>query len=137
MGSARSRPPDGGRHDLLVDLGARRLARDRRRGGRGDRVPVDAPVVVDPVTPTLRIEVWNARPAKRRCGECGRVLTKPERGKWSGGSWFASGGVFFEWAEALRAVDWRRRTIRVRTFYDRRLRLRVTQILAGSGLGVR
>lgn len=40
-------------------------------------------------------------------------------------------------ASAMEFVNWRRKNIRVRTFYDRRLRRRVVQFLAGNGYGVR
>lgn len=38
---------------------------------------------------------------------------------------------------ALRFVNWKRKRIRVRTFYDRHLRRRVVQILVGDGYGTR
>lgn len=42
---------------------------------------------------------------------------------------------FITWslATAMNNVDWRRRTIRVRTFYDRSLRVRTVQFLVGDG----
>jgi hypothetical protein len=42
-----------------------------------------------------------------------------------------------DWTAALTFVNWRRKRIRVRTFYDRHLRRRVVQILAGNGYGSR
>lgn len=65
----------------------------------------------------MRIEVYNSRG--------GQFVSKPNR--W----------LYKDWPSAFRDVNWRRKRIRVRTFYDRHLRERVTQVLTGTGYGVR
>ena len=76
---------------------------------------------------TARFEVWESRSG---------VFLNAVTPRYGGPSGDYRGWPH-EWATLLPYVNLRRKRIRVRTFYDRRLRRRVVQVLVGNGYGAR